>query len=76
MNLNKRRGAPQHDEKHGFITLLIKAFLVFTISVIIQGLFVDSKSRLNSAIDIFDRLGIFSFEIQFLFKPILAHQNG
>ena len=37
MNLNKRRGAPQHDDRHGFITLLIKAFLVITISVIIFG---------------------------------------
>ena len=37
MNLNKRRGAPQHDDRHGFVTLLIKAFLVFTISVIIFG---------------------------------------
>jgi len=37
MNLNKRRGAPQQDDRHGFITLLLKAFLVFTISVIIFG---------------------------------------
>ena len=37
MNLNKRRGAPQQDDRHGFITLLIKASLVFTISVTIFG---------------------------------------
>ena len=37
VNLNVRRGAPQNDDRHGFIALLIKAFLVFTISVIIFG---------------------------------------
>ena len=37
MNLNKRRGAYPQQDKHGFITLLLKAFLVFTISIIIFG---------------------------------------
>ena len=37
LNLKARRGAYPQQDKHGFVTLLLKAFLVFTISIIIFG---------------------------------------
>ena len=46
VNINKRRGAPpQHDEL-GFITRLIKGFVIFTISVIIIGYYYFLKSAI------------------------------